>query len=107
LSTFRLSGGISRSGHLSHLPPFVTSGNLEAVASSSKLFEKLVTTWRFEPVPQSPTVDDKTLVTLDLAFAFADPLYAAISAAFFGEVSKLMVQAFEGRCAKVYDTRHR
>jgi len=43
-----------------------------------------------------------TLVTLDLAFAFANPVHAAISAAFFGQVSKMMVNAFEERCLEVY-----
>lgn len=43
-----------------------------------------------------------TLVTLDLAFAFVNPLHAAASAAFSGQVSKQMVKAFEERCLAVY-----
>jgi coenzyme Q-binding protein COQ10 len=43
-----------------------------------------------------------TLVTLDLAFAFSNPVHATISAVFFGQVSKLMVKAFEERCMEVY-----
>lgn len=43
-----------------------------------------------------------TLVTLDIAFAFENPLHSALSAKFFGNVSMLMVQAFEERCLAVY-----
>ncbi|KAF4574652.1 COQ10 family protein [Pleurotus pulmonarius] len=84
-------------------------------SSSSPLFKTLTTMWRFQPVPSpssslnaSPpkeTTDEHTsptLVTLDLTYAFASPLHASISAAFFGQVSKLMVRAFEERCLAVY-----
>lgn len=51
----------------------------------------------------TPAGDDgPTLVTLDLVYAFANPVHATISAAFFGQVSKLMVKAFEERCLEVY-----
>ncbi|KAI0047336.1 hypothetical protein FA95DRAFT_1519035 [Auriscalpium vulgare] len=43
-----------------------------------------------------------TLLTLDLQYAFANPVHAAVSGAFFGQVSKLMVRAFEERCIAVY-----
>ncbi|KIM90755.1 hypothetical protein PILCRDRAFT_58648 [Piloderma croceum F 1598] len=100
--------------------------SVEAVASSSTpLFKTLSTTWRFQPAsPNSPHAsaghipfpknlpaferpatsvgDTSTLVTLDLAFAFSNPVHATVSAAFFGQVSKLMVKAFEERCMKVY-----
>ncbi|KAK7470692.1 hypothetical protein VKT23_002114 [Stygiomarasmius scandens] len=95
--------------------------SVQAVASSSTpLFTNLSTTWKFSPVP--PLTKDKnnlihakntspgasadensnTLVTLDLSFAFANPIHAAVSSAFFGQVSKQMVQAFEQRCIDVY-----
>ncbi|KAK7696162.1 hypothetical protein QCA50_000813 [Cerrena zonata] len=48
-----------------------------------------------------------TLVTLDLAYAFANPVHAAVSAAFFGQVSKMMVSAFEERCLDVYGPGYR
>jgi len=48
-----------------------------------------------------------TLVTLDLAFAFANPVHAAVSAAFFGQVSKMMVTAFQERCLEVYGPGHK
>ena len=46
--------------------------------------------------------DGPTLLSLDLSFAFANPIHAAVSGAFFGKVSTLMVKAFEERCLKVY-----
>ncbi|KAJ7283690.1 dehydrase and lipid transport-domain-containing protein, partial [Mycena rebaudengoi] len=92
--------------------------SVKAVASSSTpLFKTLTTTWRFQSIPPSastpPAAGDSlslrqstdsspTLVSLDLAFAFANPLHATVSSAFFGQVSKLMVNAFEQRCADVY-----
>ncbi|KAE9410459.1 hypothetical protein BT96DRAFT_871358 [Gymnopus androsaceus JB14] len=74
--------------------------SVEAVASSSTpLFESLSTIWRFE---EHDGKENSSLVTLDLSFAFANPLHAAVSSAFFGQVSKQMVQAFQDRCSKVY-----
>ncbi|GLB33771.1 putative polyketide cyclase / dehydrase and lipid transport [Lyophyllum shimeji] len=91
--------------------------SVQAVASSSTpLFKTLTTTWRFQPASgQSPHPSydvlhpskdqartSPTLVTLDLAYAFANPIHASVSSAFFGKVSKLMVKAFEERCLAVY-----
>ncbi|VDB96592.1 unnamed protein product [Peniophora sp. CBMAI 1063] len=95
--------------------------SVEAVASSSTpLFKSLTTTWRFQPASPSsphpssapplsgsnspnPTKDDgPTLMTLDLAYAFASPLHAGVAGAFFGQVSAAMVRAFEERCRDVY-----
>ncbi|TEB30236.1 hypothetical protein FA13DRAFT_1734061 [Coprinellus micaceus] len=74
---------------------------VEAVASSgTPLFKALSTIWRFEPAPEPNT--KSTLVTLDLVYAFSNPLHASVSSAFFGQVSKAMVQAFEDRCRRVY-----
>jgi len=99
---------------------------LQADASTAThLFKTLQTTWRFQPASSSsphpsnypplhgdarnhvvvdshPPDAGPTLVTLDLAFAFENPLHSAVSAAFFGKVSTLMVQAFEERCLAVY-----
>ncbi|KDQ15477.1 hypothetical protein BOTBODRAFT_173955 [Botryobasidium botryosum FD-172 SS1] len=90
---------------------------VKATASSSTpLFKSLVTTWQFEstskPAPitasknslQPTNIDlpGPTRVTFDLTYAFANPLYASISSRFFGQVSELMVQAFEKRCVEVY-----
>ncbi|KAH9943152.1 dehydrase and lipid transport-domain-containing protein [Epithele typhae] len=84
-------------------------------ASSTPVFKTLDTIWRFQPAPpQSPppgsrisssttsTAAGPTLVTLDLKFAFASPVHAAVSASVFGQVSKMMVQAFEQRCQEIY-----
>ncbi|KAF8655295.1 hypothetical protein AX16_003194 [Volvariella volvacea WC 439] len=79
---------------------------VKAVASSSTpLFKTLNTIWKFEPVTtkslQHP-VQGPTWVSLELEYAFTNPLHAAVSSTFFGQVSKLMVKAFEDRCHEVY-----
>jgi coenzyme Q-binding protein COQ10 len=103
------------------LPGSNFSRSSQAVASSSTpLFKTLTTTWRFQPASShsstNPLVEEcsphaqqstmaesgSTVVTLDLAFAFANPLYATVSTAFFGQVSELMVKAFAERCLAVY-----
>ncbi|OJA14685.1 hypothetical protein AZE42_02407 [Rhizopogon vesiculosus] len=100
--------------------------SVQAEASTSThLFKTLQTIWRFQPASsasphpsnypplhgdaRNPAAADShspdagpTLVTLDLAFAFENPLHSAVSATFFGKVSALMVQAFEERCMAVY-----
>ncbi|KAH8118800.1 dehydrase and lipid transport-domain-containing protein [Phellopilus nigrolimitatus] len=95
--------------------------SVEAIASSgTPLFKKLVTTWRFQPAsPSSPHPTQSgvlshagvssngdaagpTLMSIDLVFAFSNPLYAGVSSAFFKQVSTMMVQAFEKRCVQVY-----
>ncbi|KAF5363635.1 hypothetical protein D9756_000660 [Leucocoprinus leucothites] len=87
----------------------------QATASSATpLFKALTTIWRFQPAsPQSshPSATPlhlpgeqfgPTLVTLDLVYAFASPIHAGVSATFFGQVSRLMVKAFEERCLSLY-----
>lgn len=104
---------------------FLIEYRYQAVASSSTpLFKTLSTTWRFQSAsphplrssssspfsstsssavsPMAQLDHSPTLVTLDLAFAFANPVHAAVSATFFGQVSKMMVKAFEERCIGVY-----
>ncbi|TBU33006.1 dehydrase and lipid transport-domain-containing protein [Dichomitus squalens] len=103
--------------------------SVEAVAASSTpLFKSLDTIWRFQPAsaqsphlgaglpspaehlksttaaPQPASAGDAspTLVTLDLSFAFVNPVHAAVSATFFGQVSKMMVKAFEERSLEIY-----
>jgi coenzyme Q-binding protein COQ10 len=97
-------------------------------SSATPLFKTLETTWRFRPAStahlsktastsgqsRSPSAGANshlssqdydigpTLLSLDLSFAFANPVHAAVSGAFFGKVSTLMVKAFEERCLKVY-----
>ncbi|KAJ4478027.1 dehydrase and lipid transport-domain-containing protein [Lentinula aciculospora] len=84
----------------------VPYSSVKALASSSTpLFKTLSTVWRLEPYPSGKDYSNTTLVTLDLSFAFASPVHAAVSSAFFGQVSKQMVQAFEDRCSKVYQSK--
>lgn len=55
------------------------------------------------PSEDLPSGDSNpTLVSYDISFAFANPLHAAASSAFFGQVSKLMIKAFEERCLQVH-----
>ncbi|KAN0116013.1 hypothetical protein V8E52_006319 [Russula decolorans] len=100
--------------------------SVKAVAeSATPLFKSLETTWGFHPAsstrqsndhpapstapsrsqPQPPLAPEDlgpTMTSLTLSFAFANPVHAAVSSAFFGRVSGLMVKAFEERCSKVY-----
>lgn len=71
-------------------------------SSSTPLFKTLETSWKFEPVVDAPEGKESTLVKYDITFAFANPLHAVISAKFFGEVSGLMMRAFEDRYEEVY-----
>ncbi|KAL4075891.1 dehydrase and lipid transport-domain-containing protein [Scleroderma yunnanense] len=100
--------------------------SVQAVAaSSSTLLKTLNTVWRFQSaspnpqhLPKNPPLDGSreknivsssgdgpTIVTLDLEFAFANPVHAAVSAQFFGQVSQLMVKAFEEHCRAVHGHR--
>ena len=86
-----------------HPPSTNTIHSLKAVASSSThLFKTLETTWKFEPVVNASGGKESALVKYDIAFAFANPLHAVISAKFFRQVSGLMMRAFEDRCEEVY-----
>lgn len=94
-------------------------------SSATPLFKTLETTWRFQPAPSAhpsntASVSSRdtsagangiasedgdvgpTILSLDLSFAFANPVHAAVSRGFFGKVSTLMVKAFEERCSRVY-----
>jgi coenzyme Q-binding protein COQ10 len=91
---------------------FFGGTDMQAVAvSSTPLFKMLETTWRFQPATSTSRArtdlvgaDDTgpTLLSLDLAFEFANPVHAVVSSSFFGKVSSLMVKAFEERCVRVY-----
>ncbi|CAE6435655.1 unnamed protein product [Rhizoctonia solani] len=94
---------------------------VQAVATSSTpLFKRLETTWRFQPAsassphptnaasPPSLTNSESglnkgpTLLSIDLDYQFINPLHAVVSKAAFERVSGMMVQAFERRCLEVY-----
>ena len=80
-------------------------------SSGTPLFKKLVTRWTIQPAdgfkhaaakPPLPVAgrmleggQSAALLSIDLDFAFANPLYAAASAHFFRQVSAMMVEAFE------------
>lgn len=87
---------------------------IKACASSATpLFKELSTTWEFQKVAsklgpqQINTLNSPTLVKFDLTYQFANPLHAGVSSTFFGQVSKMMIQAFEDRCVNVYGPRKR
>ncbi|KAG7096995.1 hypothetical protein E1B28_004390 [Marasmius oreades] len=95
--------------------------SVQAIAkSSTPLFTSLSTTWNIQPTPSihvegnplrvsqsvsEESMSNHTLVTFDLAYAFSNPVHAAVSSAFFSQVSKQMVNAFEKRCAEVYGSQ--
>lgn len=82
-------------------------------ATASKqtpLFKSLVTTWSFKPAspPQAGSSKDApgpTLLTIDLTFAFANPLHRIASQAVLPKVADKMVEAFETRAHEVWGTR--
>ncbi|KIP08347.1 hypothetical protein PHLGIDRAFT_104472 [Phlebiopsis gigantea 11061_1 CR5-6] len=76
---------------------------VQAVASSSSpIFKTLTTTWSSLSSDQGPT-----LVSLDLSFLFAHAAYAGASQMFFGQVSDMMISAFEKRCLELYGPGNR
>lgn len=88
---------------------------VEAIGSS-QLFKELTTTWRMQPASPSsphpshgslktspsPSESGPTLLSIDLSYSFANPLYAALASKVFGAVSSQMVEAFEKRCLEIY-----
>ncbi|ORY34844.1 dehydrase and lipid transport-domain-containing protein [Naematelia encephala] len=103
-------------------PPEVVTAT---AADQGKLFKSLKTTWSFSPASSlsphpssslSPTGSDKssthspnpgptdgpTLLTIDLAFSFANPLHRIASQAVLPMVADKMVDAFEKRCKEVW-----
>ncbi|KZP00285.1 hypothetical protein CALVIDRAFT_595658 [Calocera viscosa TUFC12733] len=90
------------------------------------MFKTLVTTWSFTPasrtsphptptsaahpssLPPVPshadpdTLAGPTLLSIDLAYSFSNPLHGALARTFFDRVSGKMVDAFERRCLVVY-----
>ncbi|KAG5951293.1 hypothetical protein E4U53_003431 [Claviceps sorghi] len=74
---------------------------LEAKAASA-VFKSLVTRWHLRPLPsqqQAATTPSSpvTEVHLTIQYQFANPIYAAVSAAVSDKVAGLMVEAFEKR----------
>lgn len=81
---------------------------VKATAGDSPLFKCLTSTWTFRSPEeisskQVPTrLDQSTYVSLQLAFAFASPLHAAVGEYFWKSVSEKMVLAYLTRIEKVY-----
>lgn len=90
----------------------------QASASDSALFKELSTLWRLSSPSSSPlshshsppdlpstAIDpsaSSTLVSLDLAFAFRNPLHAVVGETVFRKMAERMVDAFERRMAQVH-----
>jgi coenzyme Q-binding protein COQ10 len=94
MTTWRFQAAVSHSiSRTDHVP-----------GASERLVKDTALPSRLEPLSHTAAANDDgpTVVTLDLAYAFANPLHAAVSATFFGQVSQLMVEAFENRCLDIY-----
>ena len=90
----------------------VPGSSVEAVSgdegqAASDVFKKLVTRWSVRPLSTSGSGDaaaaaageeqPKTEVLLAITYEFANPLYAAVSAAVSDKVAGVMIEAFEKR----------
>ncbi|OAQ63526.1 cyclase/dehydrase family protein [Pochonia chlamydosporia 170] len=69
------------------------SANAQA---ASAVFKSLVTRWHLQPIRREPS-SPSTEVHLTIKYQFANPLYAAVSAAVSDKVAGLMINAFEKR----------
>lgn len=100
------------------------SAHNQATAEQTPLFNSLITTWSFSPassISPHPTHDTTpsthhlpnssksrspddapTLLTIDLAFSFANPLHRIASQAVLPKVADKMVEAFEKQCLDVW-----
>ncbi|KFA61536.1 hypothetical protein S40285_08806 [Stachybotrys chlorohalonatus IBT 40285] len=82
------------------------SGEAQAGASvGSSVFKSLVTRWSLRSgtsSAQSPSTE----VHLSIRYQFANPLYAAVSAAVSDRVASLMIEAFEKRAREMLGPTH-
>ena len=65
------------------------------------LFQRLVSTWRFNP-GRAP---DETAVAFDLDFKVNSVVHSQVVALVFEEVSRLQIGAFESRCDELFGRR--
>ncbi|KAH7362052.1 dehydrase and lipid transport-domain-containing protein [Plectosphaerella cucumerina] len=65
------------------------------------VFKSLVTKWQIRPVDSA---NNQTRVDLVIRFQFANPLYAAVSAAVSEKVAGVMIEAFEKRARSILGT---
>lgn len=68
-------------------------------ADASSVFKSLVTRWSLRPVSEDPK-SPLTEVRLSINYHFANPLYAAVSAAVSDKVAGMMIEAFKQQAAK-------
>jgi coenzyme Q-binding protein COQ10 len=93
------SGAFSTSTSATHAPPpAATPASITSTVRGSTLFTHLDCSWAFSPGPAPGTA----WLTFGIAFEFKSPLYRAVASAFFDEVVRRMVEAFEGRCGALY-----
>lgn len=108
-----LSGDAKTSLPKSELSHHGDSVNGPAISNS--VFTSLSTMWKVKPFhykpptgrPQTDTAvepaKDQTEVTLALEFAFANPIYAALSKAVAPKVAGIMIEAFEIRAKRLLE----
>ena len=70
----------------------------EAVRTPGGLFERLVSTWRFERGAHPR----ECVVKFDIDFRVGSVLHAQAVRLFFEEVSRMQINAFEARCDEIY-----
>ena len=68
------------------------------------LFERLVSAWRFEPVEGRP---GECVVRFDVDFVVNSVIHAQAVALFFEEVSRMQIDAFVERCARMASEKRR
>lgn len=84
----------------------------QAISKNTQLFERLETTWVFEPdppqtavlgtlAPRSVTAAGACYASIRVEFAFRSAIYAQTSQLFLDEVAGAMLGAFEKRCRVV------
>jgi coenzyme Q-binding protein COQ10 len=69
--------------------------------SDSQILTHLLSRWTLEPVAGAGGREEQTDVQLELSFAFANPLYSAMSSAVTPKVAGVMIEAFEKRVHSV------
>lgn len=80
-------------------------------AHNGGVFKSLVTRWTVAPDDARARRDmyqhEWTTVRLDISFAFANPLYAAVSSAVADKVAPVMIDAFDARARSILGTPSR
>lgn len=79
--------------------PACTYVFFQAEAVPTHLFEKLKTSWTFTSLSSSSSPTTK--VDLEIEYAFANPIYAAIARQAMEKMSSQMISAFERRAQEM------